>query len=597
MKKALTRMLAMVLMLTMLLSLAACGKKTDEPAPTQVSAQATEATQATEAPETTAAAAADKTPITLTWGIRDIAVKEAGNLAEKSPIWKYVEDELGITVELVTYDIEKYNLLAAGGDMPDIVSLIVGGTPVTNIVSSGMLIPLDDLIAEHGENLTKNAGYAIKRVNSVFDATYVLPVGVESQSTVPSGGGYFGTFYGRYDVYKAIGAPEIKGMDGLLEVGKQMQEYERERTGRDDIYAFGNYFSNSYGCDFGIFMMGSEPLDGGIEYDLDSYEIKHRFLDETSTTWAFYEFMNKAYQMGIFDPDSLIMDGTEFGNKLENGQILFNMEWDYDINDGVAVPGYEKYGDFFLLPGSVEMNPFLFGRMSPIGYGFDSARAITTNCKYPERAMELLNWLDSTVGARALFSGLEGDSWSYVDGEPVFADAVFEARKNGQWSDYWLTHRLQGYGSNNMCSGMYCIVTDDGYPAVLAKSPDYLVQTASDASKAFAADYGCEYAGQVYAKWIEEGTLKTDSYSEEYEIVSVNAKSILLPDECAEIYQSMVNHMASNINKIILAKSDEEFDAAKAEMIQGFIDLGGQTLKDEVESQLNAMDWGSYGRK
>lgn len=185
MKKALTRMLAMVLMLTMLLSLAACGKKTDEPAPTQVSAQATEATQATEAPETTAAAAADKTPITLTWGIRDIAVKEAGNLAEKSPIWKYVEDELGITVELVTYDIEKYNLLAAGGDMPDIVSLIVGGTPVTNIVSSGMLIPLDDLIAEHGENLTKNAGYAIKRVNSVFDATYVLPVGVESQSTVP----------------------------------------------------------------------------------------------------------------------------------------------------------------------------------------------------------------------------------------------------------------------------------------------------------------------------------------------------------------------------------------------------------------------------
>ena len=539
----------------------------------------------------------DKTPITITWGIRDIAVEEAGNLAEKSPVWKYVQDKLGITVELVTYDIEKYNLLAAGGDMPDIVSLIVGGTPVTNIVDSGMLIPLDDLLDQYGSNIVQNEGSAIDRVNSVFDATYLLPVGVEEQSDIPSANGYFNTFYGRYDVYKAIGSPEIDGMDGLLEVGKQMQDYERARTGDDDIYAFGNYFSNSYGCDFGIFMMGTEPVDGGLEYDLDDYEIRHRFIDENSTTWKFYEFMNKAYQMGIFDPDSIIMDGTTFGNKLENGKILFNMEWDYDLNDGVAVPGYEQYGDFFLLPGSVEMNPFLYGRLSPIGYGFDSARAITTNCKYPERAMELLNWLDSTEGARALFSGLEGDSWEYVDGVPVFTDVVFDALANGEWSDYWKTHRLQGYGSNNMCSGANCIVTDDGYPANLRNSKDYLIQTASEASKSFASDYGCDYAGQVYAKWIDEGTLKTDTYSDEYETVSVNVKSILLPDDCAEIYQSMVDYMASNINKIILASSDEEFAAAKAEMIQGFMDLGAQTLKDEVDRQLDAMDWGTYGRK
>lgn len=129
----------------------------------------------------TAVNAEENEPITLTWGIRDIQVKEAGVLSEKSEIWKKVEEELGIRVELVTYDMEKYNVLAAGGDLPDILNIYRDATSITDLISSGQLLPLDELLDENGQNITNNISYAIEQVNKPFDATYVLPVGVDYQ--------------------------------------------------------------------------------------------------------------------------------------------------------------------------------------------------------------------------------------------------------------------------------------------------------------------------------------------------------------------------------------------------------------------------------
>ena len=43
--------------------------------------------------------------------------------------------------------------------------------------------------------------------------------------------------YIRWDIYKEIGYPQIKDLDGLLNVLKQMQDRARQDTGKDDIYA------------------------------------------------------------------------------------------------------------------------------------------------------------------------------------------------------------------------------------------------------------------------------------------------------------------------------------------------------------------------
>lgn len=584
------RILALALSLLMVISMAGCGS-----AQSNVESQSESSKQETEQSSTKSNAEIDSTPITLTWGFRDVNIKEAGILSEKSEAWKYVEEKLGTTVEIVTYDIEKYNVLAAGGDLPDIISTIGEGTPIADIVESGQLLPLNDLLDSYGQNIMRNIPYAVERVNSSFDAIYLLPTGVEGESNVPVLNSYFATLFGRYDVYKAIGSPEMDGLDDLLQVAKQMQDYERQRTGRDDIYAFSNYYGNGdAGTAIPNFHMGWNVSINGLELNLETFEMRSQYMNPDSAYWYLFEFYNKAYRMGIMDPDSLIMENSEYADKITNGSTLFSADWTYNVNADAAVPGYEEYACLAMLPGSLDFISFLYSRLSPLGYVYSSARAINVNCEYPERAMQLLDWLDSDEGSRALRSGLEGESWEYVDGVPQYTDAVYEAIDNGTIDDYWMQHRLMGYGGNGMNSGPLAIKTEDGYPSDLTRSEDYIAYSAPDVMKAYAADFGCEYPGQVYEKWIEEGKLAKDIYCDEYYVTISNYKSIFFQNEYAQMFTDVKECVAANVDKVILAESDEAFEQAKTAIIEQLKELGGDKVLEESYRQLEAMDWGEF---
>lgn len=123
------------------------------------------------------------------------------------------------------------------------------------------------------------------------------------------------------------------------------------------------------------------------------------------------------------------------------------------------------------------------------------------------------------------------------------------------------------------------------------------IKSASATDKAYAADYECEYPGQVYAKWIEDGELRTDVYNEEYGISLANIRSVTLSDDYSATAASETQCLASNMSKILLAESEEEFEQVKADIIQECKDLGADELEAEVNRQLEEMDWGEYSRK
>ena len=45
-------------------------------------------------------------------------------------------------------------------------------------------------------------------------------------------------------------------------------------------------------------------------------------------------------------------------------------------------------------------------------YNLEYGTAITKNCKNPEKAMELIDFMNSEEGARLVYSGLEGSHWN-----------------------------------------------------------------------------------------------------------------------------------------------------------------------------------------
>ena len=57
--------------------------------------------------------------------------------------------------------------------------------------------------------------------------------------------------------------------------------------------------------------------------------------------------------------------------------------------------------------------------------------AISKKCKYPERAMELLNYAWSYEGSYLFQNGVQGENWDIIDGEPQYLDAYVQGLNDG----------------------------------------------------------------------------------------------------------------------------------------------------------------------
>ena len=141
-KKYLKKALAGLLAAGMVISMAGCGGSNESG-----SGDSTKEEAAVDA-------AGSEEPVTLTvWntevltpGIQDNAVA------------KVLEEKLGIKLDIVQGDSQKFSVLMAGGDLPDIIysNNAQQGVTYSSLISSGQLIALDDLIDQYGENIKKN---------------------------------------------------------------------------------------------------------------------------------------------------------------------------------------------------------------------------------------------------------------------------------------------------------------------------------------------------------------------------------------------------------------------------------------------------------
>lgn len=523
--------------------------------------------------------AAEQEKITLTWGrmVADCSLGD-GVHSETSAALKAIEEKTGITIEFVTYDQQKFNVLAASGDLPDIVNLWPDTAVFSSLISSEQILPLDDLLDAYGENIKENIPACIDQVNGLYGSVYYLPVCVSDIGTTPISNGYV-NFQARYDIYKEIGSPEIHTEDDYLDVLKQMQDYQREQTGDNSIYAF-SAWTDSGTWPYIItypFSYGDQNYSSADNYsfNVETGELESNFMDEDSVFWNGIRFFNKAYTMGIFDPDGFTQKNTQYYEKIAQGKVLVNGSWaqpdpEYCGEDAICV---RLPGEYFPTISGI------YGSATPFGYGLSSGRAITSNCEYPERAMQLLNYLDSEEGARTLVNGIQGEDWDYIDGIPQFIGTMLEKYESGDYSDYRRERTGDGVGSQFLYSGT--VKTESGYPIDLSTTEDFIASHASDAQKAFAQDYdeSFSYPGQVYEKWYEEGMVTTEIAAEGAKMV---AFAPALSDESSQIINEATDYFASNVAKLIMAEDEETFNAEKAAMIEKFKEIGYEEAEAEV---------------
>ena len=488
-----------------------------------------------------------------------------------------IAKKTGVRFDFVNIDRDKFRVLAAGQDLPDIFN-IYDASMIESLIENGILLGLNDLIAEYGPNVAEGYAMTMKHQNLIFGDTYLFPYDIYDEPPerhIPERNG--GSIKARYDLYKEIGSPEITDKwNGYFDVLAQMQEYAREKYDDNSIYATSSWvdwgiwpficvypFSNGYGDLYDVNQM----------VNCTTNEIEDNLLAADGVFWEGVKYMRDLYSRGLFDPEGLTQKYSQYADKVQSGKILVTFASWLQPNDDLMVDG----ATFVILPNSVGKVLDITPRLLPMGNRFSDALAVNTKCKHADRFMQMMNWTNSTEGKRTMANGVQGETWDYINGVPqyigIFKD---EYLYSPNCMEYHNVYPSGVYGDNSF---MFLRVfgsngpngfADDGYPYFLMNEPEFKALSANDAERAFAKDFGFNYPGEVYMQWVKEGKM---DYSPIYLTMAAQLFGTV-DDEISVTVAKTMQHFEANVSKVIMAPTEEDFEKEKATIISDLLDMG-----------------------
>lgn len=448
------KLIAMLLALVMLLSMAACGGSTasapaEESAPASVEAPAEEAPAEEPAPaeEGSAAEASvveevaapqgpsngfytehigahdyelplfpdEDVELSIYW-VQLGAMGGAEQPLKKDLLfWQRVQEYTGVTLEFVQVGeatcAEQYNLRIASGDMTDLINESNCGQMGSSSVYTGgydkaiedeVYVDLTDLIPEYApnywaivsadENLRKDLTTDTGKLYSM-GMIYDQPQGVREGPLV------------RKDYLEATGMDPVTTED-WMEVFKAMKangvQYPMGVSNGGDIR--GGFFMNAFGTGGGH-SFKVDLATGELVYDATSQECRD-----------FVEYFAEAFDAGMVDPDYAYAAMFDTSLQVSGAVALFG-GMDRDLTNMKESYGLELMAVPMTWPEGYEAP-----KMNSYEYAYQRNSSmknivITTNCEEPEKAVTFLDWFYSTDGVSAInFGFVEGESYEVVDG-------------------------------------------------------------------------------------------------------------------------------------------------------------------------------------
>ena len=352
----------------------------------------------------------------------------------KSPLGKELEKRTGIKVEYIHpaqgQQSDQFSLLIASGELPDMIQTNWISFGAQKSIDSKYILPLNDIIKEWAPNL-----------NAMLEKNEDMRKMIKTDE-----GNYYAFPFWRGDPYLCTYAGPIIRKDWLdelnLDVPETIDEWEtmlrafKEKKGVKKPLTMNNaYFQNGFLCGaFGVtqsFYLGD---DGAVKFG----PIEPGFKD-------FLILMNKWYKEKLLDNDiagspsvSSLMLSDEAGATI--GMV------------GGSIGGWlenkASTGEKFDLVGAPY--PVLKKGDKPQfahkdwQYGPSGAVAITTQCKNPELAAKYLDYGFSKEGETLYNFGVEGESFEYKNGEPVFTDLILKNPEGNSIDNMIARYALSG---------------------------------------------------------------------------------------------------------------------------------------------------------
>lgn len=327
---------------------------------------------------------------------------------------KVIKDRFNLELNIIAPQVAGssiYATRAAEGNLGDLI--IMDKNTFKECVGAGLIKDIGDKLPEL-ENL-KPYKLQIDTFNTNLGAAEGVYYGIPDQMTDTSPVSLtaemvYSSPQVRWDLYKAAGSPKVENLDGLLDLLAKIHEIHPTNEAGDPAYPISLWpdWDNNDNMSgpanvvqlttwYGDKVKGSAILKPDNTFT--------KITDKTAGYYMITKFINKAYQMGLVDPESFEQDWNSVCSKISAGQIdliWYNWEigfWNSQerMNNGTA---------FQVIP----LEDGLFYADADSYYGSTRAWGVGSKVegeKY-DRVMELIDWLASPEGLVYQHCGIEG---------------------------------------------------------------------------------------------------------------------------------------------------------------------------------------------
>jgi putative aldouronate transport system substrate-binding protein len=366
----------------------------------------------------------------------NINVDTEGYDVNDNPYIKYVEEKNNIDLELINestnYEQKLYAIMASG-ELPDFVAINSREDLVT-FASHGLLMPLDDYLADYPDFVEKFE--PISWELSKYDGKiYAIPAQRYDPTPLLA--------FARKEWVEQLGIDPTKSMtiDEWYNMLRAFTYDDPDKNGQNDT--FGMTAMGEVDLTYTLFM----DAFGAAKYEFVDGELRPNYILDGYKNWL--KFMNKLYSEKILDPEYIVNTGTRMWEKTASGKYGV-FQWFWSLMEHQTAGG--KREDL------VGLRPPLKEDGTAAGYLYTSPVrhyiGITTNCKNPEKVIDLQNWITSEEGKIYEFAGVEGFDYKYENGDIVFIKET--AGQNMGW--------------RNKTVGVMSPFADDTIKDILSKS-------------------------------------------------------------------------------------------------------------------------------
>ena len=426
------KILALLLSLILCVNLiAACSKTekasdtSDDVAVTEENKSTTESTsetdssdgEADEADETESIYPLEGNPKLTYWvGLASNVSAYATNYSEL-PFRQNLEKATGVKVEYIHppsgQETESLNVLLASGDYPDIIEYAWPGYPggVVKLYNDGVILELTELMEKYAPNLT---------------AYYEANPEIARQVKSDDGKFYLVPFIRGSKELRHTSGPVLRA-DWLAEAGleppKTIAEWETVLTAFKEQQGCEAPFTGSLTHLRRVF---THAFDIGLDFYPDNKVVKYGPAED-----GYKEFLTTLadwYAKGLIDRNFSTVDRTIQDANMTTGKggstyAAGGGQMGPYIKTGQAEdPNYDLVSTTFPTKNPGEKPKY----MNSFEFTSNGHAVITTSCKNPEVAMRFLDFAYGEEGYILYNFGVEGESFTYVDGVPTYTDLVMK---------------------------------------------------------------------------------------------------------------------------------------------------------------------------